>query len=72
MFLFNVFCGEYRGFRFSRISRYLDLKAYKSGLTLALDSLDCLDPLDSLGYLELYILQADAECGAYGDVIHAF
>lgn len=41
----------------------LDLKAYKSGFTLAIDSLE---------YLEHYILQADAECCAYGDVIHAF
>ena len=50
----------------------IDLKAYKSGLTLALDSLEYLDYLDPLEYLEHYILQADAECGAYGDVIHAF
>ena len=50
----------------------LDLKAYKSGLTLAIDSLEFLDYLDPLEYLELYILQADAECCAYGDVIHAF
>ena len=50
----------------------IDLKAYKSGLTLALDSLEFLDPLDSLEYLGLYILQADTEGGAYGDVIHAF
>ena len=49
----------------------IDLKAYKSGLTLALDSLEYLDYLDSLD-LGLYILQADAEGGAYGDVIHAF
>lgn len=35
-------------------------------------SVGSIETLDSLEYLELYILQADTEGGAYGDVIHAF
>jgi hypothetical protein len=45
---------------------------FSVGSIEALDSLEYLDCLDPLEYLEHYILQADAECGAYGDVIHAF
>ena len=68
--MFSV--GSIEALDFLEFPDSLDLKAYKSSLTLALDSLEFLDCLDSLEYLELYILQADAECCAYGDVIHAF